>query len=265
MKGAGLKSSGCGSRARERFAIPGRSGRVDHAGALLWDSGLFSRDAVTVPSLVPRAGARQRGVDHSRLCVILRWLRGVPQWRHEADTAAFRAAYPDLERARHSASHYTWSRPRHASAGHPPTSATARRRGRGSDLRQTWSRSSRHTRTSGQWMIGGDIVITENVSTASRLRREVQDPRRRGNEPLWAIVDRNSRLPAPFGSAWREPSYGQPGAVLLSPGDGFHPVECRRARCPAEGPGAEYADLQEFGGTITPKRAKNLGSLSPGT
>lgn len=118
-------------------------------------------------------------------------------------------------------------------------------------------------------MIGADIILTDNASTAlrdygvrfrSRAQKEMerfgQDwTRRLVSERLSGrpgVNRRTGNLARSFKSRTFDSSLL--GAIVLD--------------VQPEGPGSEYAHLQEFGGTIRPKRAKNLwipiaGNLTP--
>lgn len=118
-------------------------------------------------------------------------------------------------------------------------------------------------------MIGADIILTDNASTAlrdygvkfrSRAQKEMdrfgQDwTRRLVTERLSGrpgVNRRTGNLARSFKSRTFDSTLL--GAIVLD--------------VQPEGPGAKYANLQEFGGTIKPVRAKNLwipiaGNLTP--
>lgn len=118
-------------------------------------------------------------------------------------------------------------------------------------------------------MIGGDIVITENVSTALRdfgarfKTRAAVEMNRFGQSWIGTLV--SQRLSGRPGVNRRTGNLARSFKSKVTDSTLLNAVVLD---VQPEGPGAEYADLQEFGGTITPKRAKNLwipiaGNLTP--
>lgn len=118
-------------------------------------------------------------------------------------------------------------------------------------------------------MIGADIILTDNASTALRdygakFRRGAQSEMERFGQD-WTRRLVSERLSGRPGVKRRTGNLARSfksrtfdsrllGAIVLD--------------VQPEGPGSEYAHLQEFGGTIRPKRAKNLwipiaGNLTP--
>lgn len=94
---------------KERFAILG--GPVVSITQVRYsDSGLFSRDAVTVPSSSYELEPGNEGLIIPDYASASGWLEVSYSGGMAADTAAFRAAYPDLERAAIQQVIYTWSR-----------------------------------------------------------------------------------------------------------------------------------------------------------
>lgn len=118
-------------------------------------------------------------------------------------------------------------------------------------------------------MIGADIILTDNASTALRdygvkFRRRAQTEMDRfGQDWTRKLVSERlsgrpgvNRRTGNLARAFKSRTYDSSllGGVVLD--------------VQPEGPGAKYADLQEFGGTIKPVRAKNLwipiaGNLTP--
>jgi hypothetical protein len=118
-------------------------------------------------------------------------------------------------------------------------------------------------------MIGADIILTDNASTALRdygakFRRGAQSEMERFGQD-WTRRLVSERLSGRPGVKRRTGNLARSfksrtfdsrllGAIVLD--------------VQPEGPGSEYAHIQEFGGTIRPKRAKNLwipiaGNLTP--
>lgn len=118
-------------------------------------------------------------------------------------------------------------------------------------------------------MIGADIILTDNASTALRdygakFRRGAQSEMERFGQD-WTRCLVSERLSGRPGVKRRTGNLARSfksrtfdsrllGAIVLD--------------VQPEGPGSEYAHLQEFGDTIRPKRAKNLwipiaGNLTP--
>lgn len=118
-------------------------------------------------------------------------------------------------------------------------------------------------------MIGGDIVVTENVSTTIKAfgmtfrKSAATEMDAFGNAWITTLV--STRLNGRPGVGRRTGNLARSFKSRVTDSALLNAVVLD---VQPEGPGSEYANLQEFGGTIRPVKAKNLwipiaGNLNP--